>query len=130
MLFEASAPRPGHILLGVGCDTELRARLGLVLERRPSFLERWFTPQEQAAIRAAADGLGLALRLFCLKEAAVKALWPQCKLSPRAIQAEFAGEVVSLCLVKGQAGLVLEGWCQCAATHAEAQVLAWQLESA
>jgi len=62
---------------------QTRERLARALERHPRFLERWCDAAERAAIAAAADPLGEALRRFCLKEALVKALWKRARLTPR-----------------------------------------------
>lgn len=117
----------GPRLLGVGCDTEERARLERVLARRPGFLHRWFHEDERRAVAAADDGLGLALRLFCLKESAVKALWPVLRLGPAEVRAlpRAEGFVLDLPGLPG-ARLELEGAAGVDGTHAWATVLAFQ----
>lgn len=123
----SEAPRQGWRLVGVGCDTESRERLARVLERRPSFLQRWYTPREQEAVARAADPLDLALRLFCLKEAAIKAAWLAERLSPRAVEGQDCPEGAQLCLTSSKgARLRLEAECGSDAHHAWAQVLCWE----
>lgn len=120
-------PQAGWRLVGVGCDTESRARLAHVLERRPGFLQRWYTPREQEAVAGAADPLDLALRLFCLKEAAIKAAWLVVKLSPRTVEGQDCPEGARLSLTSAQgASLRLEAECGSDAHHAWAQVLCWE----
>lgn len=76
---------PVGALVGVGCDTETRARLRQATERHPDFVERWFDADERAAIDASDDPLGETLRRFCLKEAIIKALWQRVRLTPRQV---------------------------------------------
>ena len=83
--FETAADDGPGRLVGVGCDTETRQRLALALERHPRFLARWFDADERALVAAAPDPVGEALRRFCLKEAVVKALWEQERLTPREV---------------------------------------------
>ncbi len=71
---------PGDRLLGLGCDTEQAARLDAAIERRPGFYARWFSERERRWIeRTAAPQLERA-RIFCLKEAAVKAVNPLARI--------------------------------------------------
>ncbi|MDP2359355.1 MAG: 4'-phosphopantetheinyl transferase superfamily protein [bacterium] len=124
-------PPPRDRLIGVGCDTEERSRLEGVLARDPAFLGRWFTAKEQEAIARAADGPGLALRLFCLKEAAVKALWRHIPLGISRIEALPAPEGYRLCALDPRtATLRLDGHCQADARHAWAEVLAFHSPAA
>jgi hypothetical protein len=81
---KAFAEPEGH-LIGVGCDTETRARLAEALDRHPRFLERWYDAGERRSIAGSQDPLGEALRRFCLKEAAIKALWTRVPLTPRQV---------------------------------------------
>ena len=114
-------------LIGVGCDTEERARLARTLERDPGFLPRWFSAAECAAIAAAPDPTGLALRIFCLKEAAIKALWRELPLGPAAVQAlpgPNGAYNLSLTIV-AQSPPCLTGRCGGDEVHAWAEVLAW-----
>lgn len=62
------------MILGVGIDLCDVARMRAALEKG-GFLERWFTPEEQAYIRARGQGAAESLAgHFAAKEAAVKAL--------------------------------------------------------
>lgn len=114
-------------LIGTGCDTEERARLARTLERDPGFLTRWFSAAERAAIVAAPDPTDLALCIFCLKEAAIKALWRELPLGPAAVQALPAPDgAYTLSLTSPtRTPLCLTGRCGSDETHAWAEVLAW-----
>jgi len=116
-----------HRLVGAGCDTEQRERLARVLLRRPSFLQRWYTACEQEAIARSDDPTATALLHFCLKEAAIKALWPRLQLGPQAVEVHFHQASAHLCLPSHPAAqLELEARCGSDATHAWAEVLAWE----
>jgi hypothetical protein len=118
-------------LVGVGCDTEARGRLAKVLERRPTFLQRWYTPLEQGAVSSADDPLDMALRLFCLKEAAIKAAWPLVKLGPRSVEGRLSPAGIQLQVpTKMSLNLRLEAECFSDPTHAWAQVLCWKMDEA
>jgi len=114
-------------LIGVGCDTEERARLAPVLERDPHFLARWYSAAERAVIAAAPDPAGLALRIFCHKEAAIKALWRARPLSPAAVEALPAADGgLSTALRDASVSARLEALDGGDGAHAWAQVLAWE----
>ncbi|MFA7330635.1 MAG: 4'-phosphopantetheinyl transferase superfamily protein [Candidatus Delongbacteria bacterium] len=114
-------------LVGVGCDTEERARLERTLERDSGFLERWFLPLERQALGAAPDPVGLALQLFCLKEAAIKALWAQHQVGPDSVECRWSSDAGwSLRLLPGRRGLQLEGQAGLEGDLGWARVLAWQ----
>ncbi len=118
-------------LVGVGCDTEERARLERTLERDSSFLERWFLSLERHALSAAPDPVGLALQLFCLKEAAIKALWAQHQVGPDSVECRWIPDAGwSLSLLPGRRGLKLEGQAGLEGDLGWARVLAWQSPAA
>lgn len=74
-------------LLGIGCDTEVIKRLEDLLVPGARMLDRWFTPGERTRILGETDrGAEMATRIFCLKEATIKALWTTLPLLPDAIE--------------------------------------------
>lgn len=114
-------------LVGVGCDTEERERLRRTLERDSGFLDRWFLPSERAALDAAPDPLGLALQIFCLKEAAVKSLWSHRQLAPDKVECRWSPrEGWQLAPVPGLPAVWLEGHAGLEGELAWARVLAWR----
>jgi hypothetical protein len=121
-----AGPADADGLIGVGCDTEERARLARALQRDPGFLQRWYSPSERAAIDAADDPIGLALRIFCLKEAAVKALWSLGPLGPDAVEALPRAKGFRLALRKPGLDACLQGSAGADADHAWAEVLAFR----
>lgn len=118
---------PDRRLVGAGCDTEQVERLARVLRRRPTFLQRWYTTREQQAIAVAADPTAKALLHFCLKEAAIKALWPRLQLGPQAVEVHLDHEGAHISLPNhATTPLELEARCGSDASHAWAEVLAWE----
>lgn len=111
-------------LLGVGCDTEERARLAEVLARRPGFLDRWFLLSERTEQHAAVDATTHALCQFCLKEAAIKACWSHVQLTPSSIEVLLEQDSLRI-LHPAAAGIRLEWRLHRSEGHAEAEVLAW-----
>jgi holo-[acyl-carrier protein] synthase len=67
------ARRAGGVV-GVGIDAVDLERFALVLERRPSMVERLFTPDELAYARSASDPVPRLSTRFATKEAVMKAL--------------------------------------------------------
>jgi holo-[acyl-carrier protein] synthase len=88
-------------IVGIGVDLVEVERVRGLLERRPSFGERVFTPQELARCEAAADpALCLASR-WAAREAAVKALGGVSGASWHDIRVEADGD--------GRPTIALEG---------------------
>jgi phosphopantetheine--protein transferase-like protein len=108
--------------MGLGCDVEDYARLGDVLQRRPAFLKRWFTPIEQQRITQATVPEQEACLLFCLKEATIKALWRQKHLSPSQIEIDEKNQAH---LLEPILGLHLICEAKPSRSYAEAWVQAW-----
>lgn len=113
-------------LAGVGCDTEERARLEATLGRDPGFLERWFLPEEHAQLAQAPDPTQVALQIFCLKEAAIKALGSEHALSLRSVCCLPDGKGGWLLSLAGRRGFSLEGLAGVENGLGWARVLAWR----
>ena len=123
-LEEGDRPRE---LVGVGCDTEERSRLERTLERDPGFLERWYRPEERADLQKASDPVGLALQFFCLKEAAIKALWSCGPLGPDSVECHWSqSEGWRLRPLPVPPGVRLEGHAGLEGGLGWARVLAWR----
>lgn len=114
-------------LAGVGCDTEERTRLEATLGRDPGFLERWFLPEEHALLAQSPDPTQVALQIFCLKEAAIKALGSEHALSLRSVRCLPDGRGGwMLSLSGGRLGFTLEGLAGVENGLGWARVLAWR----
>jgi holo-[acyl-carrier protein] synthase len=71
---ERVSPRRAAGIVGVGVDAVDVARFRRVLERRPRFAARYFTPSEQSDAGSSADTAQSLAARFAAKEAVMKAL--------------------------------------------------------
>jgi phosphopantetheinyl transferase (holo-ACP synthase) len=113
-------------LAGVGCDTEERSRLEATLGRDPGFLERWFLPEERALLAQSPDPTQVALQIFCLKEASIKALGSEHALSLRSVCCLPDGRGGWMLSLAGRRGFSLEGLAGVENGLGWARVLAWR----
>ena len=69
-----TSPAPALTIIGLGSDLVDIARFRLAYERRPSLLDRLFSPDERAYCDRFADPVGRYAGRFAVKEAVMKAL--------------------------------------------------------
>ncbi len=116
-------PGPGYELVGVGIDVEELERLQEVMARRPRFIQRWFSKPEQMQVESAIVPAADALFRFCLKEAVIKACWPEVQLTPAQVDTSDCGieQVCEPRITKSANSLFVYAKCRFDVDHA----LAW-----